>query len=640
MKQWLADLRLRNKFLLVAALAMAMSVLPTTMAVRDRLAALDTARAEAAGIAPAGALLKLLRLTQQHRGLSAKLLAGDTAGAGAREAKQAEVNQALDGAAKALAAFGVQARNDDAQRLGQQWQALAQAVGGKALDARASFDRHGALIDAQLDLLRSIVDDSTMALDPEAATYYSIAASLEHLPRLTESLGQLRALGSAALQRQSASTNDRVRIDSLASTVRLHQRNARHAFDRMAQSDAALGQRMAAPLGAAHAQADEALALVERALLRAETLSMPAAAYFASQTQAIDAQFTLIDANFTELAQALEERTEVDVQALWWLGGTLALLCAAACALIGVITASASRGLQSALAVARTVAAGDLRSRIVVESRDEVGELLGALQAMNDNLVRVVGDVRLGSEQIATGAGQIAGGNADLSQRTEQQAASLEETAASMEQLGASVRQNAEAARQAAQVAQAASEVARRGGAAMATLVQTMQRISADSRRIADINGVIDGIAFQTNILALNAAVEAARAGEQGRGFAVVAAEVRSLAQRSTQAAREIKSLIEASVAQVDVGLGQVDGAGTTIADIVAQVQRVDTLIGEIGSATQQQASGIGQVGEAMHQLDQVTQQNAALVEQAAAAAGSLDQQAERLLQTVGAFRL
>jgi methyl-accepting chemotaxis protein len=387
-------------------------------------------------------------------------------------------------------------------------------------------------------------------------------------------------------------------------------------------------------------QAEAALALVDSALLKASEHNQPAAAYFSRQTEAIDAQFALIDAAFAQLDQHLRHRVVATWRALALLGVALGGMALLSLGLLVQVTRSTTRGIDSALAVARTVAAGDLGARIEVRGRDETGELLLALQTMNQNLAGVVRQVRQGSEQIATGAGQIAGGNADLSQRTEEQAANLQQTAASMEQLGASVRHNAESAHQAANMAREASEVARQGGQAVAEVVATMQQISEASRRIGDIIGVIDGIAFQTNILALNAAVEAARAGEQGRGFAVVAGEVRSLAQRSASAAREIKGLIQASAEQVETGARQVAGAGETMQRIVAQVQRVDTLVGEIGESTQQQAQGIAQVGDAMNQLDQVTQQNAALVEESAAAADSMHQQAERLVQAVGAFRL
>ncbi len=310
----------------------------------------------------------------------------------------------------------------------------------------------------------------------------------------------------------------------------------------------------------------------------------------------------------------------------------------------GVTTVVLIRGittpLQEAISVARRVASGDLSSRINISSDNELGELLRELQTMNESLKSVVTSVRQSSDSIATGSNQIATGNADLSHRTERQAGSLQQTAASMEQLTSTVKNNADTALQAEQLAKSASEVASQGGATVGQVVATMEQISDASRKISDIIGVIDGIAFQTNILALNAAVEAARAGEQGRGFAVVAAEVRNLAQRSAQAAREIKTLISDSVEKVQVGSQQVNDAGQTMSNIVQQVRRVSDLIGEISAATNAQTADIGQVSSAMGQLDQATQQNAALVEQSAAAAESLQQQAVKLVESVAIFKL
>jgi methyl-accepting chemotaxis protein len=289
---------------------------------------------------------------------------------------------------------------------------------------------------------------------------------------------------------------------------------------------------------------------------------------------------------------------------------------------------------------AEQVALGDLRLFAQDDSCDEFSGLIGSLQTMRDKLEGLIVGIRASVDQVATGSQQIATGNQDLSSRTEQQAASLQETAASMEQLTSTVRQSADSARQANQLAQAASSAAGKGGEAVGQVVSTMQAITESSKKIAEIIGVIDGIAFQTNILALNAAVEAARAGEQGRGFAVVAGEVRNLAQRSAQAAREIKSLISDSVQKVEDGSRQVNEAGSTMGEIVAQVKRVTDLIGEITAATGEQSAGIGQVGQAVSQLDQTTQQNAALVEQSAAAAASLKEQADRLAQAVAVFKL
>jgi methyl-accepting chemotaxis protein len=304
------------------------------------------------------------------------------------------------------------------------------------------------------------------------------------------------------------------------------------------------------------------------------------------------------------------------------------------------ITRAITRPLNLAVNVAQTVAAGDLTSRIDITSKDETGQLLQALKDMNESLVGIVSEVRGGTATIVTATNDIASGNLDLSSRTEQQASSLEETASSMEELTSTVKQNAENARNADSLSLSASEVAIKGGEVVSQVVETMNGINESARKIVDIIGVIDGIAFQTNILALNAAVEAARAGEQGRGFAVVATEVRNLAQRSAAAAKEIKALIDDSVGRVDAGSKLVMQAGETMTEVVSRVKRVTDVVSEITAAGNEQSSGIEQVNEAIVQMDKVTQQNAALVEQAAAAAALLKEQAAKLTQTVDVFKI
>ena len=316
--------------------------------------------------------------------------------------------------------------------------------------------------------------------------------------------------------------------------------------------------------------------------------------------------------------------------------GAIAILLAVTLAI--TITRSITRPLSLAMAAADRVARGDLSGQITVKSQDETGQLLSALQRMQHSLVSTVSAVRGNAQGVASGSAQIAMGNNDLSSRTEEQASALEQTAASMEQLSATVKQNADNARQANQMAVNASSVATQGGEVVAEVVETMKSINESSHRISDIIGVIDGIAFQTNILALNAAVEAARAGEQGRGFAVVASEVRALAGRSADAAKEIKQLITTSVQRVEQGSMLVDKAGETMTDVVTAIRRVTDIMGEISAASHEQSSGMAQIGEAVTQMDQTTQQNAALVEEMAAAASSLHNQAQSLVEAVAVF--
>jgi methyl-accepting chemotaxis protein len=333
--------------------------------------------------------------------------------------------------------------------------------------------------------------------------------------------------------------------------------------------------------------------------------------------------------------------TVADAQRELFLGSAIiALFSAFAIWIMVVITHTTNASVQRALDLARGVAAGDLSQKIVADSQDEMGHLLVALSEMQASLSKVVTVVRRDSEGVATASAEIAQGNNDMSARTESQASALEQTAASMEELSGTVRQNADSARQANQLAQSASAVAVQGGEVVAQVVDTMKGINESSHKISEIIQVIDGIAFQTNILALNAAVEAARAGEQGRGFAVVASEVRSLAGRSADAAKEIKSLINASVERVEHGTSLVDRAGVTMTEVVTSIRRVTDIMGEISAASNEQALGVAQVGEAVKQMDEVTQQNAALVEEMAAAASSLKNQAHDLVEAVSVFTL
>jgi len=356
----------------------------------------------------------------------------------------------------------------------------------------------------------------------------------------------------------------------------------------------------------------------------------------------VDDALSAIDEACAESMRSMGQQSASDYAAARWMITLTIVLAVVLAGLVGIVLARLLGGaLTQAAEVAQAVADGDLSRRVErVERQDESGQLMRALAAMSENLSRIVSDVRQGAEGVATASTEIANGNHDLSRRTEEQASALEETAAAMEELGSTVRQNSDNAQQANQLALNASQVAIKGGEVVNQVVATMRGIDEASKRIHDIIGVIDGIAFQTNILALNAAVEAARAGEQGRGFAVVANEVRSLAGRSADAAKEIKRLISTSVERVEQGTALVDQAGNTMSEVVGAIRRVTDIMGEISAASIEQNTGVSQVGEAVIQMDRNTQQNAALVEESAAAAESLKLQAAQLVSAVAIFKL
>ncbi|MEX8495370.1 methyl-accepting chemotaxis protein [Sphaerotilus sp.] len=425
-------------------------------------------------------------------------------------------------------------------------------------------------------------------------------------------------------------------------------KKAREDYDAtaLALASGASGAEVKIALDAAATALDAIKAPTEKALDRSMSEDLPGASATVREDvrpaqlahlAAINQLVSAVEASSQHRAAASGEQSR---QALGFIVGLAAAALAMGVGISGLIQRSIRRPLAQALELAEAVAAGDLSRDVAVDSSDEIGRLLQALRTATRNLGRMMQDVRGNAERVSTASTEIAQGNANLSQRTEQQAAALQQTAATMEQLGSTVTSNADNAQQANALARSASEVAVHGGVVVGQVVDTMRGINESSRRISDIIGTIDSIAFQTNILALNAAVEAARAGEQGRGFAVVASEVRTLAQRSADAAREIKGLIGASVERVERGTSLVEQAGATMTDVVASIQRVSSIVAEISAASIEQSTGVRQVGEAVGQMDQVTQQNAALVEQGATAAESLSDQARQLVQAVAVFKL
>ena len=640
MFRWIHHLPMGQKFLVLSLVALIMAAAPTAAVLHTSWGLYAALKSEQAGLAPGKTLLKLVRLTQEHRGLSSAVLNGDASKAADRQSRQQAIDATLVEVDQLYSHLPREALRAELGRIRQDWQTLAAQVSQGAIPPAESLKAHTALVNHLLNFVEDETGASGLALDADAASYYLITAAFRDMPRMSEMMGLARARGTAMLAKRSTDPDERSMLITLVEASHGHRNDLERAMAKSAASNAALGRKMRSPLDealGAHAEMEKLALSVART---ADTHGMSPAQYFDETTRAIHRQFALSEATIAELEGLLHERADAERNTIV---GTLFVVVAMlglGAALAWDITRNTAQGMRQAVLAAEALAAGDLTHCTQTDQRDEIGQVLRAMARATEQLRQTIGGIRDASQSVATASGQIAQGNLDLSSRTESQASSLEETASSMEEMSATVKHNADTALSANALATRVAEGAAESGRSFAQVREKMEAIKQASTRIADINAVIDGIAFQTNILALNAAVEAARAGEQGRGFAVVASEVRSLAQRSANAAREIKVLIADSVGQVEAGHALAEATARSIDEVITQVQQVSQLMNEVAASSGEQSQGIAQVNQAVNLLDQATQQNAALVEESSAAADSLRDQAERLQQAVNQFRL
>ena len=637
----LSRLSLLQKFAVLALVGLFVAAWPTYLHVRDALRTIDHARMEASGAAPLTALSKVVQAMQIHRGLSAGMLGGDAVLATRRPAAGERVTEAMEAATARLAGAHIPAEQQAAwQQARQTWQQLEAKVAQKQLQQAQSTAQHTALIASIMRISDELLHFYGLQVETEVGPHALIQAALVSTPMLGEKLGILRAQGSGFLARHELPPFNKGVVSSLHQRAQELQAQAFTDFARALQAEPAYRSSLEALTQQAQTQVRQALELATREVLEAPELTLAPQTYFDTFTRTIDGLYELNAQALTQLDATLQQRQARLQNMLWLQAVVMVLLLVLGVVMIAAFANSMRAPLLQAVELADAVAQGDLAGPSLPTGSDEVGHVLQALQAMRSQLIQVVQRVRLSADGVATASVQIAQGNQDLSMRTENQASALQETSAAMEEMTATVGQNADSAAQATQLAANASLIASHGGEVVTQVVQTMHGIHASSGRMADIIGVIDSIAFQTNILALNAAVEAARAGEAGRGFAVVAGEVRQLAQRSAQAAREISGLINESLNSVQQGNALAERAGQTMEEVVQAVRRVSDIMGEISAASREQSQSVGQVGDAVAQMDQTTQQNAALVEEMAAAANSLQSQAQELVQGVAVFRL
>ena len=641
MLHWLTQLRLAQKFTLLGLLTLAMVAFPSALYLKQTITDVRQAHRQADGVPVLMALNMVIQHTQVHRGLSAGVLSGNEGMQQRRVTAKEAVNQALGNAAALLAQNDAPVQEQQRlQKWQTTWQALEQAVASNKVEVADSFARHTDLIAELMMINEELLVAYRLQSNEDPANVALLQAALVQAPQLTEGVGQMRAMGTGFLTQAFLSVDDRGAFRALISQTATFQKQVGRFIQRAMTLNPAYEQELGGLVKTATELLNESNHLARTEVLEIDLLQYPASDYFNKLTQTIEAINAVRISGADRLAQVLDANADKQRNVLITLSVLQTVLLIAAVWLALLFVRSITQPLRRAVDLALAVADGNLQGADQTPDRNEIGELIAAQQQMRARLRPIVQQVRHGSDAVALASAEIAQGNQDLSARTESQASALEQTAASMEELSATVRHNADSAQQASQLTQTAHSIASQGGQMVGQMVQTMQGIHDSSRKMGDIIGVIDSIAFQTNILALNAAVEAARAGEQGRGFAVVASEVRSLAGRSAEAAKEIKRLIDDSVQRVGAGNALAQQTGETMQEMVGAIGKVNTIVSAISNASREQAEGVIQVGEAITQMDQVTQQNAALVEEMAAAATSLNSQSQELVQAISIFQV
>lgn len=623
-----------QKALCISLVFMVPIVLLVWSFVRVEQATLASSAKQRLGVAYQQEVLSALRLALEHQGLAVQV-ATQHGNASALDQVRSRAEQQMTKLVATDKAMGGTLGTADAfKALGEAAAPLAQPGGS----ARANYLKHADFIDALLDLAGQVTDGSGLTLDPELTSSYLASASVVSGPDLLAHLGRLRGIGVEAVAAAvitPAQARQLVRGQPLAAR-RVGEVKA--AIAKVAAANPAVGAALEHP--AAIKAVEDFMAQIDAAPLAAGGPQGDAAKFSAQGGEAIDKAGALLARGLEQLDLLLVARMQGVRAARNLILAALLLSLSVAGYLFRSFYLVLRGGLREVERHMTAISDGDLTTTLNPLGRDEVSGLMVALQKLQQALCSIVANVRDSASAVVTSSNEVATGAADLSARTEQAASSLEQSASAMEQLGTTVRQTAENALHAAQLASQNAQVAEHGGVVISKVVSTMQEIHASSSKIGEIIGTIDGIAFQTNLLALNAAVEAARAGVQGRGFAVVAAEVRALAQRSAMAAREIKKLVSDSVVKVASGTQVVQGAGQTMTELMSNARRMNELVAQISTATAEQSSGISLVALAVQEMDQMTQQNAALVEQTSAAATTLHEQAEQLIAEVGRFAL
>jgi len=640
MKKILNKINLPAKFILLGLFALALFIFPTFLFIKSGNQMIDAKEVELSGIPVEKQMLSLLNQIQRHRAESAIAIALNKPGNAPRLAL-------VESIAVLQNVIRDELRKNDAEaqplvrldKVSREWQSLQDDINSRSLSLEESLNRHASLIQNLLMANQDVLDFYGLTLDNDLNTYQLIVSIFNRLPLLTETLGQIRAHGTSLIAEGDKAS------EAAVSRMGFRKENGQVALDQFSSNmekvfsiEPSLKAIFLTADESANQQAMDVLALAERIFVSKSTTVSPTE-YVKVFTNAINTYSALGNQSADKLTEMLSAQITARRHAQYGLLAALLVLVLAAVWVATLISRSVTRPIEEAVNAAESVAAGNLATVIRVEGSNETANLLKALKQMQDRLAHLVSGIKENALTIASSSQEIAKGNDNLSARTEEQAASLAETAASMEQMASIISQNADNTQHASTMADAATAASMLSGKAMDAVLETMDKIRGSSARIEDITSVIDSIAFQTNILALNAAVEAARAGESGKGFAVVASEVRSLAQRSASAAKEIKELIAQSVEHAEEGITQAKNAGDKVKQSVEAIGQTSQLIHDISSSSKEQSSGITQINIAVNQMDQVTQQNATLVEESASSAGDLAQRAASLRDMVALFR-